>query len=218
MSDYVNGKAGAREDLCRFLAACYYEPSTDFTEEHLFDSILAAARAIHPDLAECARKLGKEFVAQDMETLLVDHTALFIGPSQPRAMPYGSFWQTADQSMRHDATMAVLDIYEQGGFEVSEDVRDFPDHIAVELEFLYALMFAQNQAQLTGNAEELLATNTLHRRFLDEHLGAWFGAFSAAVNAGAETTFYRELVDLTGRFLRMEAELPRLQQQVGAEQ
>jgi TorA maturation chaperone TorD len=210
MSEYINGKAGAREDLCRFLAACYYEPTTDFAEEHLFDSMLAAASAIHPDLAECARKLGKEFVAQDMETLLIDHTALFIGPSQPKAMPYGSFWQTDDQSMRHDAMMAVVDIYEQGGFEVSEDVRDFPDHIAVELEFLYALIFAQNQAQLSGNVDDLSAANALHRRFLDEHLCAWFDAFSTAVHSGAETAFYRELVDLTGRFARMEAELPRL--------
>jgi TorA maturation chaperone TorD len=210
MSDYVNGKAGAREDLCRFLAVCYYEPSTDFTDAHLFDSILAAASAIHPDLAECARKLGKEFFAQDMETLLVDHTALFVGPSQPKAMPYGSFWQTEDQSTRHEAMMAVTDIYEHGGFELSEDVRDLPDHIAVELEFLYALIFAQNQAQLSGNETDLSAANALHRRFLDEHVGAWFNAFSAAVNSGAETAFYRELVDLTGRFVRMEAGLPRL--------
>ena len=210
MTEYPNGKAGAREDLCRFLAVCYYEPCTDFTEEHLFDSILAAATAIHPDLAECARKLGKEFLAQDMETLLVDHTALFVGPSQPKAMPYGSFWQTDDQSTRHEAMMAVTDIYEHGGFELSDDVRDLPDHIAIELEFLYALIFAQNQAQLSGNADDLSAANTLHRRFLDEHIGAWFDSFSAAVNSGAETAFYRELVDLTGRFAQMERESQRL--------
>jgi TorA maturation chaperone TorD len=105
--------------------------------------------------------------------------------------------------------MAVTDIYEQGGFELSDDVRDFPDHVAIELEFLYTLIFAQNRAQLSGNADDLLAANALHRRFLDEHLDAWFDAFSAAVKAGAETAFYRELADLTGRFVRMEAGLAR---------
>jgi TorA maturation chaperone TorD len=210
MSEYINGKAGARENLCRFLAACYYEPCVDFVEECLFESMLAAASVIHPDLAEGARKLGKEFVAQDIETLLIDHTALFIGPSQPKAMPYGSFWQTDDQSMRQDATMAVVEIYAQGGFEVDEDVHDFPDHVAVELEFLYVLIFAQNQAQLSGNADDLSAANALHRRFLDEHLGTWFDAFAASVNSGAETAFYRELVDLTGCFSRMESKLSRL--------
>ena len=205
MTDHVNGKAAARENLCRFLAACYCEPSTDFSEEHLFDSMLAAAAAIDPDLAESARKLGAEFVAQDMETLLVDYTALFIGPAQPRAMPYASFWLTDDQSMRHDATMAVLDFYEQGGFDVSEDLHELPDHVAVELEFLYLLIFAQSQAQLDGNAEELAAANALHRRFAVEHMGAWIGPFTEAIESGAETTFYRELARLTRRFVQMEA-------------
>ena len=211
MTDYVNGKAGAREDLCRFLSACYYEPSTDFCEEHLFESMLAAASAIDPDLAECARKLGAAFVAQDMQTLLVDYTALFIGPAQPRAMPYASFWLTDDQSMRHEATMAVLDFYEQGGFDVSEELHELPDHIAVELEFLYLLIFAQNQAQLGGNADDLAAANALHRRFVVEHLGAWVSAFANAVRSGAETAFYRELGEFTERFVRMEADLPRQQ-------
>ncbi|MCE9570388.1 MAG: molecular chaperone TorD family protein [Rhodocyclales bacterium] len=206
MTDYVNGKAGAREDLCRFLSACYCEPGTEFGEEHLFDSMLAAASAVDPALVESVRKLGAEFVAQDMETLLVDYTALFIGPAQPRAMPYASFWLTDDQSMRHEATEAVLDFYEQGGFDVSEEIHELPDHIAVELEFLYALIFARNQAQAEGDTEELSAASALHRRFAVEHMGAWIGPFAAAVNSGAATAFYRELAELTRRFVQMEAE------------
>lgn len=211
MTDYVTGPDGAREDLCRFLSACYYEPSADFGEERVFDSMLAAAAAIHPDLAESARKLGAAFVAQDLQTLLVDYTRLFIGPSQPAAMPYGSFWQTADPSGRHEATMAVLDIYEQGGFDVSEDFRELPDHVAVELEFLYLLIFAQNQAQLGGSTDELSAANELHRGFLAGHLGAWVGSFADAVKSGAETAFYRELAGLTESFVRIEANRVRLQ-------
>lgn len=218
MTDYVNGKTSAREDLCRFLSACYYEPTTDFSEEHLFDSMLAAASAIHPALAESARNLRTAFAAQDLQTLLVDYTRLFIGPAQPRAMPYASFWQTDDQSMRHDATMAVVDYYAQGGFEVSEDFRELPDHVAVELEFLYLLTYRQNQnqlvqlaplAQLNGSADELSAANALHRRFLDEHLGAWLGSFAAAVKSGADTAFYRELAEFTEKFVRMEVDLLR---------
>lgn len=209
MTDYVNGKSGAREDLCRFLSACYCEPTTDFSEEHLFNSMLAAASAIHPDLADGVRKLSAAFAAQDLETLLVDYTALFIGPSQPRAMPYASFWLTADQSGRHEATMTVLDFYEQGGFDVSEDFRELPDHVAVELEFLYVLIFAQTQTQLGGDADELSAANGLHRRFAVEHMGAWVGPFTDALKSGAGTAFYRELAGITRHFLRLEADLQR---------
>jgi TorA maturation chaperone TorD len=211
MTDNVSGITSAREDLCRLLSACYYELDPAFSEERVFDSMLAAAAVIDPDLAECARRLGQEFVAQDLETLLVDYARLFIiAPDQVRAMPYASFWLTDDQSMRHEATTTVLEMYEQGGFDVSDELHELPDHIAVELEFLYLLIFGQNQAQVSGAAEELAAANALHRRFAAEHMNAWIGAFATAVKAGAKTPFYRELAELTEKFVRMEADLPRL--------
>ncbi len=206
MTDYVTGSDGAREDLCRYLAACYYEPSEDFSEERLFDSMLAAASAIDHELAESARRLGAAFAAQDLQTLLVDYTRLFIGPSQPAAMPYASFWLTDDQSMRHEATLAVQNFYEQGGFDISDDFRELPDHVAVELEFLYLLIFARNQAQLGNDAGELMSANALHRRFAAEHLGVWIGSFADAIRAGTETAFYRELATLTERFAHLEAQ------------
>lgn len=210
MTDPTNGKATAREDLCRLLSACYYELDTAFGEEHVFDSMLAAAAVIDPQLAESARRLGKEFAAQDLETLLIDYTRLFIiAPGQVTAMPYASFWLTEDPSMRHEATTAVIEAYEQGGFDVSDDIRELPDHIAVELEFLYLLIFARNQAQAGGDTEELAAANDKHRRFAAEHMAAWIGPFAASMKSGAETAFYRELADLTERFVRMEADLQR---------
>lgn len=207
MTDYATGRDGAREDLCRYLAACYYEPSRDFVEEGLFDSMLAAASALDADLAASARLLGESFAAQDLQTLLVDYTALFIGPSQPRAMPYASFWLTDDQSLRHEATMAVLDFYEQGGLDVSDEFRELPDHVAVELEFLYLLIFSQNQARLGGNAGEPGAADALHDRFVGGHLRSWVGAFAAAIRSGAETPFYRQLAGFTERFVQIEANL-----------
>jgi len=203
MIDYATGLSGAREDLCRYLAACYYEPSADFTEERLFDSMVAAASAIDPELAGRARRLGEAFAAEDAQALLVDYTALFIGPSQPKAMPYASFWLTDDQSMRHEATMTVLDFYEQGGFDVSDDFRELPDHVAVELEFLYQLVCAQNRA--SGTADGNAAVDALQARFLVEHLAAWIGDFTDAVRSGATSSFYRELAEFTAAFIGLEA-------------
>lgn len=207
MTDYLTGRAGAREDFCRYLAACYYEPSNDFSEERLFDAMVAAASAIDPALADSARRLGAAFFAVDVQDLLVDYARLFVGPSQPVAMPYATFWLTADPSQRHDSTMAVLDFYDEGGFEVSDELRELPDHVAVELEFLYLLTFTQNQAREDGDADELSASSALRSRFVHQHVGAWIEQFAAAVNAGASAAFYKELAELTLRFVRMEAEL-----------
>lgn len=201
MTDYVTGRSGAREDFSRYLAACYYEPCKDFAEERLFDSMVAASSAIDPGLAAAARRLDEAFSRAGLQELLVDYTRLFVGPSHPLAMPYASFWQVADPSQRHGATMAVLDLYAEGGFEVSEDIRELPDHVAVELEFLYALTHAANQAQ----PDELAKATERQLRFAAEHLGGWIGRFVSAVRTNAQTAFYRELADVTMIFLSIEA-------------
>ena len=104
-----------------------------------------------------------------------------------------------------DSTMAVLEMYQEGGFEIDEDFRELPDHIAAELEFLYLLIYRENEARRNDDPEALTAMAGLRKRFLDEHLGSWIGPFTAAVKAGAQSGFYRELAELTDRFVKMEA-------------
>ena len=45
-------------------------------------------------------------------------------------------WLGPDGLAMQDSTMAVVGLYEEGGFELSEDYRDLPDHVAAELEEL----------------------------------------------------------------------------------
>lgn len=204
MPEHDPDKASAREDLCRFLSACYYEPDPAFEEERLFESMLAAASRLGAELAEPARRLGEAFAAQDLETLLVDYTRLFLGPPQALARPYGSFWLSGEAAAMQESTMDVLELYREGGFEIDEGFLEVPDHIAVELEFLYLLAFKQNEAHRAGLADARAAWEQLQAMFLAEHLGKWVTPFAAAVKAGAQTPFYRELADLTERFVRME--------------
>ncbi|WP_296492422.1 molecular chaperone TorD family protein [Rhodoferax sp.] len=208
MSDYVPDEATARADLCRFLSACYYEPAPEFAEEKLFDSLLTAARQVHPDLTEQARKLGEAFALQDLQTLLVDYTRLFIGPMHALAPPYGSTWLNTPAPAEGNPPPAVLDLYSEGGFDIDADFRELPDHVAVELEFLYLLTFNINRADAAADPAGSAATMALRGRFLHEHLGAWIGSFAAAVKAGADTVFYRELADFTEQYVRMEVARP----------
>ena len=205
MSDYDPDEATARQDLCRFLSACYYEPAPEFAEEKLFDSIVIAAARLHPDLAATARKLREAFEAQDLQTLRVDYTRLFLGPIDALAKPYGNSWLPAQPPAEDNPPPAVLELYSEGGFDIDDEFQELPDHVAVELEFLYLLAFTQNQARQTGDSDALAASEQLQQRFLDEHLGTWISPFAAAVQAGAETPFYRVLATLTERFVRMQS-------------
>jgi len=205
MQDYDHAKGAARADLCRLLAACYYQPGPEFAEEKVFDSMHDAATRIHPDLAEHARRLGEAFSAERPESLLVDYTRLFLAPNKVIASPYGSVWMSGENTLMQDSTMAVLEFYHEGGFDMDEQFRELPDHIAAELEFLYLLIFRQNEGHRMGEPEALKTTTSLKKRFLEEQLGLWIGPFTAAVKAGAQGGFYYELAELTHRFVKMEA-------------
>jgi TorA maturation chaperone TorD len=196
----------ARADLCRFLAACYYQPGPEFAEEKLFDSMQAAASRVNPDFAAGARRLGEAFADTDPEVLLIDYTRLFLGPVDTLAKPYGSIWLRRDNTLMEESTSAVQQLYVEGGFDIDDGFRELPDHVAAELEFLYLLIFRETEAQGKGDVVALAATSDLRRRFLAAHLGAWVRPFTAAVAASAQTAFYRELAELTARFVELEAE------------
>lgn len=204
MPDHDPDQAAAREDLCRLLAACYYEPSPEFVEERLFDSMRNAARYLDPALARIAERLGRDFAAQDLQVLLLDYTRLFVGPPQPLVRPHGSFWLTGESTPWQDASLAVLALYDEAGFDLDDESREAPDHVALELEFLYLLTSRQNEAHRAALADVLRDWEQLARLFLARHLGAWIDGFAATVRAGAQTDFYRDLAELTERFVHWE--------------
>ena len=99
-----------------------------------------------PRLRRGARGLGEAFAAEDPEDLLVDYTRIFLGPVEHVAKPYGSVWlgrpAGADAGLDDGGPAALR----EGGFEIDEDFREFPDHVAAELEFLYLLIFRETEA------------------------------------------------------------------------
>ena len=194
----------AREDICRLLAACYYQPEAHLTEEDVFGSLARAAGRLDPVLAEAARRLAAGFAAETLQELLLDYTRLFLGPMDILAKPYGSVWLEGEKVVMGDSTMAVLALYREGGFELDENFREVPDHIAAELEFLYLLLFQESEARRGGDAEGLAKAAGLKRRFLQNHLGRWVTPFTAAMKSGADTDFYKTLAELTVLFVQTE--------------
>jgi TorA maturation chaperone TorD len=195
----------ARADLCRLLAACYYQPGPELAEEKVFDAMLGAAAVVDAALAPSVHRLGAAFAATDPQELLVDYTRLFIGPIEAPARPYGSLWLDGRQTLMQDSTQSVLALYAEGGFEMDEDFRELPDHVAAELEFMYLLLFRQAEAVRHGDAQAQARFAALQRRLLEEHLGRWMAPFAAAASRSARTAFYGELATLTDAFVRGEA-------------
>ncbi|MGE5160848.1 MAG: molecular chaperone [Betaproteobacteria bacterium] len=206
MADSDVKRIAARADLCRLLAACYYQPGPEFVEERVFESLRTAAAEVDCDMAVAAKAMGEDFDAQPLEELQVDYTRLFLNPTGAVAAPYESAWLAGRDPMKVDeVTRSVLDSYRQGGYDVDLSFRDLPDHIAAELEFLYGLIFREARAAASGNDAERAEAIERRHRFVEQHLGRWIVPFTAALRSGGETALYRTLADLTERFVRSEA-------------
>jgi TorA maturation chaperone TorD len=130
---------------------------------------------------------------------MLDYSRLFLGPFDILAKPYGSVYLDGEKVVMGDSTMQALELYREGGFDVAEDFREMPDHIAVELEFLYLLSFRIGQE---SDDEERTRLVALKHRFFENHLGRWVGTLCEAIRDGAETDFYKLLAGLTETFVR----------------
>lgn len=202
MSEIREQKAFAGADIYRLLSACYYQPEDAFLQENVFGQMASALALTLPQEESQADKLATAFNHAGVDNLLLDYTRLFLGPFGILAKPYGSIYLDGEKQVMGDSTMRALSLYREGGFDLDESFREAPDHVAVELEFLYLLTHRIGEARLSGDQAETARLTGLKRQFLGEHLGRWIGNFADKVRAGAETDYFRELAELTQRFVQ----------------
>jgi nitrate reductase assembly molybdenum cofactor insertion protein NarJ len=75
----------------------------------------------------------------------------------------------------------IAGFYRAFGFQVGAAVRERPDHLAAELEFMYLLALKEAYAAENLTHEQVEICLTAQRRFLEDHLGRWIGPFRRAL-------------------------------------
>ena len=183
-------KVQQRTNSYRLLADCYYPP-----DDELIRNISDAA-CTNPVFAELTCHVPP---AVELEALKVDHARLFVGPYRLLAPPYGSVY-LEDNRIMGDSTLDVRDYYENEGLDTV--IKEAPDHIAVELEFVYYLIVKQIRAVRDADLQMLQSCQQKHGSFLQTHLGRWLPGFVEKVQKNAQTEFYRTLANLTDKFVQ----------------
>ena len=75
----------------------------------------------------------------------------------------------------------IAGFYRAFGFQVGGLVRERPDHLAVELEFMYVLALKEAYAGESGTAEQVEICQDGQAKFLEDHLGQWMGLFAQSL-------------------------------------
>lgn len=183
-----------RSDCLRLLAACFYEPDRDmFLEEKVCENLAGLLADTAPGAVQAAREMAEALQESDQEQLSRDHAALFVGPFELLAAPYGSVYLEKGRRVMGDSTIEVARFFRQEGLEV--DVSEPPDHIAIELEFLSYLAEKEALAAAEGLGDEADRCRQVQARFLEGYLLPWLPKFCEAIRTGTENRFYLALAD-----------------------
>lgn len=193
-TEVMNGKA----DVYRLLSACYYQPEDAFLEEAVYTQLVTALKQCATDLAPLAQQLDEAARRDGVDTLLLDYSRLFLGPVEIPAKPYGSIYLEGEKVVMGDSTVNAKSYYRAADFEIADDFREVPDHVAVELEYLYQLSFLQIHGATSAAEKDW---DKLEQQFLTEHLGRWIAPFTEKMVEHAGTDFYRLLGKLTQAFI-----------------
>lgn len=189
--------AQMKADVFRLLAVFFYEPEKDlYIEEQVIENLAGAVTEHFPEVAPVAQALMTALHTSDQKDLLLDYARLFLGPFEPLAYPYGSIYLDGQKQVMGDSTLAAKEYYARHGVELDESLTVLPDHIAIELEFLYLLCFREEQALEAEDHPAHANTVDARRNFSDQHLGRWISAFASRVKQHADTDFYRLLAAL----------------------
>ena len=100
----------------------------------------------------------------------------------------------------------VAGFYRAFGFALGQAVRERPDHVAVELEFMHVLALKEAYAWQAGQPEHVAICVDAQQKFLQDHLGRWFDLFTQGVTHNAPDSVYALAAQLAAVFVRADAE------------
>ncbi len=185
----------ARAQVYKFLADAFLYPRDNWTEDvPLVNQIIQQSNLFpHP----------LDVYQTSLEDLQFAHRHTFgIAGSLCYETEYG-----LPHEYQQSQEMADLaGFYKAFGFSTGGDVRERPDHIAVELEFMCVLTLKEAYALEQGSEENAAVCSEAQSKFIAEHPGKWFSLFAQSLKLNVEPDGpYLPLAQFATQYLQFEA-------------
>lgn len=141
-------------------------------------------------------------------SLAVEYARLFTGPGHPAVMCYASQYLDVGEhrSARLNGAAAAYAAaaYRAAGVAPVDAPRELPDHVTIELEFLFHLCRREEEAWACDDADAALVLRRSLDSFLREHAERFLTGFAASVRTASAAELYRALADLLDAHLAAE--------------
>ncbi|MBI2890270.1 MAG: molecular chaperone TorD family protein [Nitrospirae bacterium] len=215
--------ARARENLYRFLAASFIEPPSLGSLQRLAGEVedLCALSpqagehfsrelaALERDAAGCVGRLRQEFYD------------LFHVPTGKYTRPYEAVYRDsrvvdATRDGRPGpfevggltwgpSTVAVEQFYRHAGLNL--ELREVPDYVGVEMEFMAFLLGEERKALEAGEAEKAGNVRHWQKAFLERHLAQWVPLLCRQILENSGSDYFKGLAHLTMGFVASESDI-----------
>ncbi len=207
--------ARGRGNLYRFRAAAFLQPPNEAVVATVSDNrfLDQMAGVFGSKAVDDLRAFAREF-HDNHEDLDQEFQDLFMVPLGRYVPPYEAVYR--DQRQIGDtmvcgllvgpSTLAVKQLYREAGATISEDIKELPDHVGLELACMEFLCEQEARAWEQDDAERAKRTRALQQRLLQEHLLRWVPALCVRIRENAAGPFYRGIAGLTEASLKREAE------------
>ena len=186
----------------QYLSTCFYPPQKDnFLKDELFDHLAESMGYVCPQAEPFPRQMGEHILLYSPEELSVEYPKLFVGPFELKAPPYGSVYLDGGRRTMGDSTMEVLEMYKEAGIAIGDDFKELPDHVAVELEFMYFLSFYEHRSIECSEMENAYQYLKKQFTFSMNFLGNWVSPFCNKIMQNTDNKFYQSLSALVDTFI-----------------
>ena len=159
-------------------------------------------------LAQACSQLAAAGSIASLGDLRIEYARLFTGPGRTAVMCYASEYLDASEQgpgrLNGSATDYAEALYKSEGASLVAARADLPDHMTIELEFLYLLCRREEAAWTAGDDVEAARLRRSLDAFLRRHAGLWMPRFAASVRALAEQGVYVALAELLTVHLAVE--------------
>lgn len=194
-----------RKNIYKTLSELYCLPDENLPDR--LDIISKSFSKISSNSLSCINLMQTEIDRNfDITQLKIEFTRLFVGPFGIPAPPYGSIYLENERKIMGDSTMDAKNRYEKFGLEMSEKFKDVPDHISVELEYMFFLIFKEVESIKSSDPENVQVYISEQKSFLQNHLNMWIPDFTNCVSKFSENLFYINLSKLIFTFINEDTE------------
>ena len=173
-----------RSLMYRFLSVALRPPAEGFAaaaQDGAWRATQQAARAAGEKVAASVESARDACAGLTPEALTDDYHRVFghqIGVDCPL---YESQYAAGEVFQQAQCLADIAAFYRAFGLDVGEEVRERPDHLSLELEFMHVLAYREAYARSHHGPDEVALLIDAQRAFLRDHLARWAPSFSRLV-------------------------------------